>query len=161
MRNEAVMEHAVRRSPGPADSPGGRRPPRLRTVAEPLVDVASWSASLVVVALLREGSTAPADFWSRAALIVGLAVGAQLTVGFSTDLYRASWRVGSIEEAAVLVRAVLVVTVVVVVTDVLADMPLPITAVVGGSALTLLVASMARSLWRLGQDRTAGRPGGP
>jgi FlaA1/EpsC-like NDP-sugar epimerase len=154
------MEDAVRRLPRRADPPGPRRTPGWRAVGEPLVDAVAWSVSLIVAALLRDGFTVPRDFWPRAALIVGLAVGAQLTVGFSTDLYRAPWRVGSIEEAAVLVRAVLVVTVVLVVTDLLAATPLPISAVVAGSALTLLAAGAARSLWRLGQDRIGRRAGG-
>jgi FlaA1/EpsC-like NDP-sugar epimerase len=127
---------------------------RYRSVGQPAIDALIWALALLGAAILRYGASLPVDFWSRSSLIVALAIAAQLAVGFATTLYRSRWRVGSFEEMAALATAVSVVTVILVVIVIFLPVhPLPVSAIVGGGALTLIVAGAARSAWRLNQER--------
>jgi FlaA1/EpsC-like NDP-sugar epimerase len=128
---------------------------RRRTVLQPSADASIWIFSLVSASLLRYGRTVPPHFWRDAAMIVGIAIGAQLAIGFATSLYRVRWQVGSFEEMVALVRVMVPVTVLLVVVIVsLPDHPLPVSSVVGGGALSLILAGGARSLWRASQERS-------
>jgi FlaA1/EpsC-like NDP-sugar epimerase len=128
---------------------------RYRPVIQPVADGLIWSFALLTAGLLRYGNSVPAQFWPRAAMIVGIAVGAQLVVGYGTSLYRVRWQVGSFEEMAALGWAVISVTcILTVVTLLLPVHPLPVSAVVAAGAVSLVLGGSARSVWRLSHERS-------
>jgi FlaA1/EpsC-like NDP-sugar epimerase len=128
---------------------------RYRPVIQPVADGLVWSFALLSAGLLRYGDSVPTHFWPRAAMIVGIAVGAQLAVGYATSLYRVRWQVGSFEEMAALGRSVISVTcILTIVTLLLSVHPLPVSAIVAAGAVSLVLDGSARSVWRLFHERS-------
>jgi FlaA1/EpsC-like NDP-sugar epimerase len=127
---------------------------KYRPIVQPAADIVTWSVCLIAASFLRLGDTMPPDFWARAWLIIAGAAVAQLVIGFSTSLYRTRWRVGSFEEMAALARAVVLVDLILVVMVVGSSVhPVPMGAVIGGGALSLILTGAARSMWRLNNER--------
>ena len=148
------MDNEVRQAAWPADLTKRHTWSRYRSVAQPVADSLIWIVSLVAAALLRYGDVVPSNFWTRAAVIVAVAIALQLLVGFATSLYRARWRVGSFEEMSALARVVIAVTLILAVGVALLPVhPIPVSAIVGGGTISLILAGAARSAWRLNHER--------
>jgi FlaA1/EpsC-like NDP-sugar epimerase len=127
---------------------------RRRGVIEPAVDSAIWIFSLVLADLLRYGSSLPSGMWKRLLLVVCLAIVAQVAMGFVTPLYRIRWRVGSFEEVLAAAETVIIVTALLSASVLVFRIhPVPVSAVVGAGALSLILAGAARSAWRLNRER--------
>jgi len=113
-----------------------------------------WVGSIASLNLLRYRFSLVDAFTLRLGIVLVAAFALQASVGLVTPLYRATWRVGSFEEILWLAPIVAAVgTTVGLVT--LAPMRhfLPATAIIGGTALTLVGAAGLRVAWRLNWER--------
>lgn len=117
-------------------------------------DGAAWAACITAANLLRYQLRPDRSFTVRLGMIVGVAVIMQLLIGSFSALYRASWRVGSLEEMVALARAAAMVTVAVTVVTLLPSRHVvPVSATIGGGTLALVAMAAVRVGWRLNWER--------
>lgn len=131
---------------------------RHRRAVMVAADGAVWAASIATLNVLRfqfHGSNAVVHAFSiRLGIVVAAAVGLQALLGLTTPLYRATWRVGSLEELLWLAPTVTAVGFAIgAVSLAPAHHVVPATVVVGGTALALIGAASLRVGWRLNWER--------
>ncbi|MCU4187259.1 polysaccharide biosynthesis protein [Acidiferrimicrobium sp. IK] len=125
-----------------------------RRVFPPLLDGGTWAVSLLAATWLRLQIVDTRVLTGRLLELLGLAVSAQLALGYATVLYRVRWRIGSFEEISSLAWAVTMTTIVVLVVDVLAlSHAAPVGAVLAAGAFTFILTAGLRSGWRVAGER--------
>jgi FlaA1/EpsC-like NDP-sugar epimerase len=82
-------------------------------LAPAAADVLAWSIALPVATFMRLDFQTSSPFYGHFAVVIPLAVGAQLLAGLLSGLYLGRWRFGSFEEAAALARTALMASAVV------------------------------------------------
>lgn len=121
---------------------------------EAVTDTVTWIISLGVATLLRYNLVSQETFTRRLVTALGIAVGAQLILGWASGLYRMRWRVGSFEHIVTFAGTTMAVGVIVVgVSGAASPHLLPSSATIGGTALAILIGGAARSCWRLNRER--------
>ena len=127
---------------------------RHRRATMVAADGAVWAFSIASLNVLRYHFHVSEALTPRLGLVVGVALGLQALVGSATPVYRATWRVGSLEELLWLAPTVTAVgTAVGIVTLAPVRHVVPATAIVGGTALALVGAAGVRVAWRLNWER--------
>ncbi len=118
-----------------------------------VIDSAAWAAALVLCSVLRLGAHGLA--WWRLVPLVPLVVVAQLAAGSVLGLYRGRWVFGSVEEVGAVAKSFLVAGTGLLAVDasILYDRPLPISAVLAGGCMALLIMVAVRFGWRMDHDR--------
>lgn len=127
---------------------------RWRPLVEALADSFIWALSLVVATWVRYELAGRATFTWHLSAMVGLAVVAQVSVGWATSLYRVRWRVGSFEQMVTLAGTTLLTATIVAGVS-LAGSPhlLPASATIGAGALAIVFGGAVRLIWRLNRER--------
>ncbi len=127
---------------------------RWRPAIEAVADGVIWTFSLIVATWIRYELVGQETFTWRLLAMVGLAVGAQISIGCATSLYRVRWRVGSFEQMVTFAGVTVFVATIVAVVS-LAGSPhlLPASATIGAGALTVVFGAAVRSVWRLNRER--------
>jgi FlaA1/EpsC-like NDP-sugar epimerase len=130
-----------------------RRPSHGRRVSQAVIDSAAWAGALVLCSVLRLGSSG-LELW-RLFPLVPLVVLAQLAAGSYFGLYRGKWVFGSVEEVGAVAKSFLLAGVGLLAVDasVMYDRPLPISAVLAGGTMAVLIMASARFWWRMDHDR--------
>jgi FlaA1/EpsC-like NDP-sugar epimerase len=130
-----------------------RRPTHGRRVSQAVIDSAAWATALVLCSLLRLGLSGLA--WWRLIPLVPLVVIAQLVAGSFFGLYRGRWVFGSIEEVAAVAKSFLLAGIGLLAVDasIMYERPLPISAVLAGGTMAVLIMVSARFWWRMDHDR--------
>ncbi len=128
-----------------------------RHVTRAAVDSAAWAVALIFCTVLRLGSSGLA-VW-RLSIIIPVVIVVQLAAGFTFDLYRGRWVFGSVEEVAAVARAVIIAGSVGLVLDTVAwkERPIPISAMLAGASMALLLMAAVRFGWRIESDRRVRR----
>jgi FlaA1/EpsC-like NDP-sugar epimerase len=122
-----------------------------RVAGRAAVDTLCWAVGILVAAILRLDFQVEEIFtWGQVA-IVPVAACCMLPAGALTGLYTGRFRFGSFEEVGALVRAVLMAGSVLFVVDRFARHPylVPLSAVLGGAIIGLVLMMGARYLWRM------------
>jgi FlaA1/EpsC-like NDP-sugar epimerase len=120
------------------------------------VDCAAWAVALTLCTVLRLG---PAGFatW-RLSAVIPVVIIVQLIAGTGLDLYRGRWVFGSAEEVAGVGRTVVLAGVAGLVCDAMwKERPIPISAMIAGSSMALLLMAAVRFGWRMERDRRVRR----
>lgn len=113
-----------------------------------------WVLAIVCLNLIRYRLGFDEAFTTRLGVVVLEAVALQAIIGLATPLYKATWRVGSLEEMLWLAPTMTGVgTVVGLINLTPAHHVVPATTIVGGTALALVGASGLRVAWRLNWER--------
>ena len=130
-----------------------RRPAHGRRVSQAVIDSAAWAGALVLCSVLRLGS-AGLEWW-RLIPLIPLVVVAQLAAGSYFGLYRGKWVFGSVEEVGAVAKSFLVAGLGLLIIDgsIMYDRPLPISAVLAGGTMAVLVMVAVRFWWRMDHDR--------
>ena len=130
-----------------------RRPSHGRRVSQAVIDSAAWVAALVLCSVLRLGSSGLE--WWRLIPLVPFVVVAQLAAGSYFGLYRGKWVFGSVEEVGAVAKTFLLAGIGLLIADasVMYDRPLPISAVLAGGTMAVLVMVAVRFWWRMDHDR--------
>ena len=130
-----------------------RRPSHGRRVSQAVIDSAAWAGALVLCSVLRLGSGG-LESW-RLIPLVPLVVIAQLAAGSFFGLYRGKWVFGSVEEVGAVAKSFFVAGVGLLIVDgsIMYDRPLPISAVLAGGTMAVLVMVAVRFWWRMDHDR--------
>ncbi len=125
---------------------GGRR-------AQAAIDSAAWAAALVLCSALRLGSEGLTGW--RLVPLVPLVVIAQLVAGTVFGLYRGRWVFGSVEEVGAVAKSFLLSGAGLLVVDaaITTDRPLPISVVLAGGTMAVLIMVGVRFAWRMDYDR--------
>ena len=127
---------------------------RHRRATMVAADAFVWAGSIASLNVLRYNFHLSEALTPSLGLVVGVALGLQALVGWVTPVYRATWRVGSLEELLWLAPTVAAVGAAVgIITLAPVRHVLPATAIVGGTALALVGASALRVAWRLNWER--------
>ncbi len=118
-----------------------------------MIDSAAWAGALVLCSVLRLGSGGLE--WWRLIPLVPLVVIAQLAAGSFFGLYRGKWVFGSVEEVGAVAKSFLVAGIGLLIVDgsIMYDRPLPISAVLAGGTMAVLVMVAVRFWWRMDHDR--------
>jgi FlaA1/EpsC-like NDP-sugar epimerase len=118
-----------------------------------VIDSAAWASALVVCSVLRLGSDGVS--WWRLVPLVPLVVVAQLVAGTVFGLYRGRWVFGSIEEVSAVAKSFLFSGALLLVIDAAysSDRPLPISVVLAGGTMAVLIMVGVRFGWRMDYDR--------
>jgi FlaA1/EpsC-like NDP-sugar epimerase len=129
------------------------RPSHGRRATQAAVDSGAWAAALVLCSVLRLGSHGLASW--RLVPLVPLVVVAQLAAGSLFGLYRGRWVFGSVEEVGAVAKSALIAGAGLLAVDgsILYNRPLPISAVLAGGTMALLVMVAVRFSWRMDHDR--------
>lgn len=129
-----------------------RRPARGRR-AQALIDSAAWAGALVLCSALRLGADGVA--WWRLIPLVPLVVLAQLAAGTVFGLYRGRWVFGSVEEVTAVAKSFLLAGTGLLVVDaaIASERPLPISVVLAGGTMAVLIMVGIRFGWRMDYDR--------
>jgi len=129
-----------------------RRPARGRR-AQAVIDSAAWAGALVLCSALRLGSEGIA--WWRLLPLVPLVVVAQLAAGTAFGLYRGRWVFGSVEEVTAVAKSFLFAGAGLLAIDaaISSDRPLPISVVLAGGTMAVLIMVGIRFGWRMDYDR--------
>lgn len=118
------------------------------------VDAVLWAACLTELTALRFDMHFSRVDVARLVFVIAVAVTLQAALGHLTPLYRARWRIGSLEEVVVLAPTMLTVGAVITFVSVVPPVHmLPLSTVVASGAVTLLFAAGLRVWWRLNQER--------
>ena len=130
-----------------------RRPTHGRRVSQAVIDSAAWAVALTLCSVLRLGSSGLA--WWRLVPLVPLVVIAQLAAGSFFGLYRGRWVFGSVEEVGAVAKSFLLAGAGLLVVDasIMYDRPLPISAVLAGGTMAVLIMVSVRFWWRMDHDR--------
>lgn len=130
-----------------------------RTLVQAALDVVAWALGLTVALVARYEFALAAESWgpfSVGGLAVAIAVAGllQVAVGLGSGLYRGRWRFGSFDEVAHVVRVCAVVDVLLLVVNaVVSRRLLPVSAVLGGAVVALVLMAGVRYVWRLVLER--------
>jgi FlaA1/EpsC-like NDP-sugar epimerase len=124
-----------------------------RRVTQAVVDCSIWVIALVGCLALRLGTDA-IRMW-RLAPMIPLVIGAQLAAGSVFGLYRGRWVFGSIEEVAAVAESAIVAALGLLIVDasITHHRPLPVSALVAGGSLAILLMIAVRYWWRADHDR--------
>jgi FlaA1/EpsC-like NDP-sugar epimerase len=123
------------------------------------LDVVAWALGLTIALVARYEFEVGPDSWgpfSVGGLAVAVAVAGllQVAVGLGSGLYRGRWRFGSFDEVAHVVRAAVVVDVLLLVVNAVASRRLlPVSAVLVGGVVALVLMAGVRYVWRLVLER--------
>ncbi|HUI47356.1 MAG TPA: nucleoside-diphosphate sugar epimerase/dehydratase [Acidimicrobiia bacterium] len=130
-----------------------RRPTHGRRFSQAVIDSAAWAIALVLCSVLRLGTHGLA--WWRLFPLVPLVVIAQLAAGSYFGLYRGRWVFGSVEEVGAVAKSFFVAALGLLIVDasIMYDRPLPISAVLAGGTMAVLIMVSARFWWRMDHDR--------
>ncbi len=132
---------------------------RNRTVVQATLDCLAWALGLTLALVARYEFALTSGSWgpfSVGGLAVAIAVACllQVAVGLGSGLYRGHWRFGSFDEVAHVVRVCVVADVLLLVVNAVASRRLlPVSAVLGGGVVALLVMAAVRYVWRLMLER--------
>jgi FlaA1/EpsC-like NDP-sugar epimerase len=139
--------------------PGGlaRRPMHGRRVTQATIDCAVWLVALVACTTLRLGPDG-LRAW-RLLPFLPLIVALQIASGSVFGLYRGRWVFGSIEEVVAVAQSALLAGLGLLVVDasIMKNRPLPISAVLAGGTLAILLMISVRFWWRADHDRAIRR----
>jgi FlaA1/EpsC-like NDP-sugar epimerase len=130
-----------------------------RTLVQAALDCVAWAVGLTIALIARYEFSLRADAWgpfSVGGLAVAVAVACllQVVVGLGSGLYRGHWRFGSFDEVAHVVRVCVVVDVLLLVVNAIASRRLlPVSAVLGGAVVALVLMTGVRYVWRLVLER--------
>jgi FlaA1/EpsC-like NDP-sugar epimerase len=129
-----------------------RRPHRGRRV-QAVIDSGAWAGALVLCSGLRLGSDGIA--WWRLFPLVPLVVVAQLLAGTLFGLYRGRWVFGSVEEVTAVGKSFLLAGAGLLAVDaaMTSNRPLPISVVLAGGTMAVLIMVGVRFGWRMDYDR--------
>jgi FlaA1/EpsC-like NDP-sugar epimerase len=124
-----------------------------RRASQAVVDCLAWSFALVLCSVLRLGVEGLA-LWRLVPLVPFVLV-AQLASGSFFGLYRGRWVFGSIEEVAAVARSFVLAAFALLLVDasITTRRPLPISAVLAGASMALLLMIAVRFWWRMDHDR--------
>jgi FlaA1/EpsC-like NDP-sugar epimerase len=123
---------------------------KYRLVILPALDASIWAVMLVVATLLRYQLNTHNSLTRGLLGAVGIAIVAQLSIGFGTVFYRARWKVASFEEMAVLAFIIAATTEVVLVANlVILNHAVPTSSVLGAGAFAFVASAGYRGAWRL------------
>ena len=123
---------------------------KYRLAILPLLDVSIWAVMLIVATLLRYQLNTHNSLTGGLFAAVGIAIVAQLSIGFGTVFYRARWSVASFEEMAVLAFIIAATTEVVLVANlVILNHAVPTSSVLGAGAFAFVACAGYRGAWRL------------
>ena len=125
-------------------------PQRWAGALQVLLDAVGWSGAVIAATFLRlEFSFTGIDAKALAVLLAVVVVTQTLT-GVAFGLYQQRWRFGSLDEVGGLVRAAIATTVVLTVADLfVSKRTIPLSAVVMGGFVGLVVMFSIRYAWRL------------
>lgn len=127
---------------------------RHSTVAQGVVDACAWTFALYFATAIRYDFDLAAIDLFGVAVMVPLAIEAQIVGGFLSGLYRGRWRYGSFDEVQALARATAVTTLILFGLELMLDSrAVPLSAVVGAGFGALVVMAGSRYAWRLRNDR--------
>src|SRR5205814_2077926 len=126
-----------------------------RLLVQALIDAVAWAIAITLAALLRVDFDLGQLVAVGQIAIVPLAGLCQAFAGLIFGLYTSRYRFGSFDEVAALVRAVAAATVALFVIDAVLTDPhlVPLTAVLAGGIIALVLMGGARYLWRLSIER--------
>jgi FlaA1/EpsC-like NDP-sugar epimerase len=127
-----------------------------RTAAQALIDCVAWTSALTIAALIRFDLRPGLVDWPKLILIAPLACLAQMVAGLGFGLYLGRWRYGSFDETAALARAVGATTILLYVVDRETVRPrmVPLSTVLGGGFVALVLMGAVRYLRRLSVERS-------
>jgi FlaA1/EpsC-like NDP-sugar epimerase len=123
----------------------------LRGLGLMALDAAAWVVALSLVTLARfEFSPSTVD-WSGAAAVAGGAIVVQVALGFATGLYRGRMRVASFEEVGPIgaIATVIGIILTLVLLPMRTSRPVPLSVVIGGPGVFVVLSLGARYIWRL------------
>ncbi len=128
---------------------------RRRVVVQAVIDAAAWITALTLATLLRFDFQLGAINVAGVAMMLPLAVEAQLVAGYALGLYRGRWRFGSFDEIEALVKAVLLTTAAIFLLDLLLadDRSIPLSSALAAGPMALVLMAGARYAWRLRLER--------
>ncbi|GAA1030140.1 nucleoside-diphosphate sugar epimerase/dehydratase [Virgisporangium ochraceum] len=119
------------------------------------VDAVAWSVGLTVAVLARYGFAPTQECLSGTAAMVVLAIGVHTMLGHLHFLYRGRYGYGTFEEVRAVAVTVMVCAAVMMTVALMATIrPVPLSAVVVGSPLTLVLMLGVRCVRRLHRQRT-------
>jgi FlaA1/EpsC-like NDP-sugar epimerase len=129
-----------------------RRPAQGRRI-QAIIDSAAWAGALIICSALRLGSDGIS--WWRLFPLVPLVVVAQLVTGTVFGLYRGRWVFGSIEEVSAVAKSFLLAGAGLLAVDaaISSERPLPISVVLAGGTMAVLIMVGVRFGWRMDYDR--------
>jgi FlaA1/EpsC-like NDP-sugar epimerase len=138
---------------GAASAQGNKRPLRGRRATQAVIDSAVWAFALVACTTLRLGGDG-LRAWRLVPLLT-LVIVLQLAAGFGFGLYRGKWVFGSIEEVIAVAESAIVAGLGLFIVDasIMHNRPLPISAVLAGGSLAILLMIAVRFWWRADHDR--------
>jgi dTDP-glucose 4,6-dehydratase len=133
---------------------------RFAGPAEVLLDVSAWMASAVAAVYMRFDFSIPPDYRSNLLKFLPIVAGTQMLVGLAIGLYRRRWRYGSFDEVAALGLTSMITTLCLGVFNYEYTTPrlVPMSAVLFGGFVGLVLMAGARYVWRLTLERHR-RPG--
>jgi FlaA1/EpsC-like NDP-sugar epimerase len=128
-----------------------------RHVTRAIVDCVAWAVALAFCTVLRLGSHGFA-VW-RLGTVIPVVIVIQLVAGFTFDLYRGRWVFGSVEEVAAVARTVVIAGSGGLILDTVfwKERPIPISAMLAGGSMALLLMAAVRFGWRIESDRRVRR----
>ena len=122
-----------------------------RLVIQLIADSTAWAVALIFGTLLRFDLNLDRVPRRGVAAAILIAIVVQCLWGLAFGLYTRRWRVGSFDEAAAVARTVVSTTAVVFAIDISISKPahlIPVSAVLGGGAVALVLIAAVRYLWR-------------
>ena len=124
-----------------------------RRASQAVLDSAAWVAALVLCQMMRLGSVGVA--WWRFVPLVPLIVAVQLAAGWFYGLYRGRWVFGSVEEVGAVAKSFVVAATAAAVLDgaQMFKRPIPMSAMLSGAMMAVLVMIAVRFWWRADHDR--------
>lgn len=139
----------------------GRLLVRRRTPIQSTTDVGAWAIGLFVAMVLRFEFSLNTANWGRLganSLLLAIAIVAviQVGIGVATSLYIGKFRYGSFDEVLHLALTVSVSALALAaISEALAPNLVPLSVVIIGALLALLVMASSRYLWRMLLERSA------
>ena len=126
---------------------------------EAMLDIMAWTAAAYLGVYIRYLDIGDADLGSLVKFVPLVAI-VQCAVGLSVGLYRKKWRYGSIDEVAALLATAVLTTAALMIIDrwYLHPRLVPLSAVVMGGLVGLVLMAGVRYVWRLVLERLR-RPG--
>jgi FlaA1/EpsC-like NDP-sugar epimerase len=123
---------------------------RHRRMIEPAADAVVWATALVFVTALLYDLDGKHTFTLGLLKVIGIAVVAQIAIGWATSLYRVRWKNASFEETVALAATVADVTAVALVANgLLLHHAMPTRSVVAAGAFAFVGTAGLRGAWRL------------
>ena len=126
-----------------------------RVVVQAVIDAAAWILALTLATVLRFDFHVGAINLAGVAVMLPVAIEAQLIAGYAFGLYKGRWRFGSFDEIQALVQAVMLTTLLVFALDfaLARDRSIPLSAAIAAGPVALVLMAGARYAWRLRIDR--------